>query len=176
MPRARRITVPALAAALALVAAAPAAAAPELAPLIQQGWKKRGAARFEFLIWTVYDAELWTPGGAAPTLGAPMALALTYRSDFTEAELVKSTVEELARIQDPSPAAFARRFDGCFGDVSDGARVTAVAEAPDRIAVYRDGARRCAVEATNAARRFLGIWLGENTRDRGFTRRLRGER
>lgn len=165
----------ALMAAPALPSIAQAETRPELAALASEGWATRGAARLNVLIWSVYDAEYWTPGGAAADLGEPMALSLTYRRDFTEDELLESTEEELARVGDQDARNFAMKFNSCFGDVVEGSRITAVAEGPDKVAFYRDGAPRCEVTETDAASRFFAIWLSSKSRDQSFTRELKGE-
>ncbi|SEO19211.1 hypothetical protein SAMN04490248_102190 [Salinihabitans flavidus] len=155
---------------LCMLIALPATAAAEpLAP--------RGAATVRALGIPLYKAELFTRGGAAFSWQAPFALRLTYHRGFSTRQLTRATAQELRRIEGPraDQAALVTKLDACFTDVARGDRIIARAEARDRVTLRRGDAAPCIVEHPGAARRFLGIWLSEQSRDPEQTARLRGE-
>ncbi|TQV69578.1 hypothetical protein FIL88_06710 [Aliiroseovarius halocynthiae] len=153
-----------------LLVTAPIAACAQSAPQLP-GSSLRGEATFRYLGFPLYDARLFTPGGAALDWAKPFALELRYRRNLTQFDLVESTMRELKR----TGGAIDVR-DGltrCFKDVRKGDRFTAVAKAKNTIGFWLNGQATCTLDHPNISRRFMEIFLGEKTRSKSFTRALK---
>jgi hypothetical protein len=122
-----------------------------------------GCSDYRFLLWNFYRAELWSDAEALP--GNAFGLALTYRTDFTREELVKSSVEEMSRISRRPEQAFAEasaELKRAFRDVAKGDRITAWRAGPNKLQLYLNGQETGLL--TREVDLFLAIWLGEETR------------
>jgi hypothetical protein len=151
--------------ALSLAAAGPAGATAiptELQGLVSTP-RPAGCSEYSFLLWDFYRAELWSDASRLP--GDAFALSLTYRTVFTRAQLVDSSVAEMARISGQPEAAFAaarQEMTEVFRDVTPGDRITAWRAGPDRLRVFVNGHETGAL--TREVDLFLDIWLGHDTR------------
>lgn len=125
----------------------------------------------------LYDAALYTERGARFSWQVPMALELAYRREISRERLVAATQSELERIEGRrrDHPILLGKLGRCFRDVDPGDRVLAVARADDRVDFWFNGARLCEVRHENLRKRFLGIWLSDNARSVGLSRRLRGQ-
>ena len=141
-----------------------------------QAWAHTGSASVGFLLWQVFDADLWAPDGRFGW-DAPLALSLIYRTDFSARELTDSTIEEMERIAGWQPerlAEFRSEIGPCMTDVGDGDRFTAASPEPDRIVLYLNGEQRCELTEAGLRRAYLGIWLSQNSRFPDESRKLIG--
>jgi hypothetical protein len=135
-----------------------------------------GSGSVGFLFWQFFDADLWATNGRF-SWDQPLALSLTYRTDFSARELTDSTIEEMARINGwPKDrlSGFRSEIAPCMSDVSDGDRFTAASPAPDRIVLFLNGDERCDLSMPGLRRAYLNIWLSENSRFPDQSRRLTG--
>ena len=135
---------------------------PELRDLVNAS-NPASCSEYRFLLWNFYRAELWSDAEALP--GNAYGLVLTYRTDFTREELVKSSVEEMSRISGRPEQAFAEAradFEQAFHDVAKGDRITAWRAGPDKLQLYVNGQETGVL--TREVDLFLAIWLGEETR------------
>jgi len=149
----------------AAVAAGPAGASAMPAELqgLLSAPAPAGCSDYSFLFWDFYRAELWSDAGELP--GDAYALSLTYRTGFTRAELVESSVDEMARISGRPESALAgarQEMAQLFRDVAPGDRITAWRAAPDRLRIFVNGQETGAL--TRDVDLFLAIWLGPETR------------
>ncbi|NNE79872.1 MAG: hypothetical protein HKN18_06315 [Silicimonas sp.] len=136
------------------------------------GAEERGKATYRFLGLALYDARLFTPGGAEFSWSADFALELTYLRALSEYDLVEGTLREMKR-NGGRPNLDAALYR-CFDDVEKGDRFLAVTNGPDRVGFWLNGTQTCWLDGPGITRRFMEIFLGDNTRSRSFTRRLRG--
>ncbi|MEX0306414.1 MAG: hypothetical protein AB3N12_03405 [Ruegeria sp.] len=132
----------------------------------------RGNATFRFLGLPLYDAKLYTPGGAAFSWNADFGLQLTYRKNLKQKALVESTLEEMARQGNPAPTE--AQLQTCFQAVSKGDSYLAIAQGPNSVSFWRNGSKTCTLTNPGITRSFMSIFLGDNTRSAAFTRSLRG--
>ncbi|WP_424988373.1 chalcone isomerase family protein [Microbulbifer sp. S227A] len=137
------------------------------------GAELRGEAVFRLFGFPLYRARLYTPTGAPLDWGRDFALELTYLRDLSRGDLTESTLRELERTGGALPLR--RQLDRCFADVRSGDRFTAVSQGQDRIGFWLNGQRTCTLQHPRIKTRFMAIFLGDNTRSPGFTRKLRGE-
>lgn len=133
----------------------------------------RGEATFRYLGFALYDARLYTRSGARFDWNTDFALELTYRRNLTERDLVEGTLQELERTGGALPLR--DQLGKCFSDVKKGDSYTAVSKGPDSLSFWLNGKRTCTLAYPGIKDRFMGIFLGENTRSRRFTSLLRGE-
>ena len=156
---------------LSLLAAFGLAEASDVSTLLP-GAELRGEATFRFLGLPLYDARLYTPGGAPLDWEKDFGLKLTYRQSLSEYDLVEATLREMQR-NGGRP-----RLEGpltrCFEDVAKGDSFLALSEGPNRLGFWLNGAQTCWLDHPGIKQRFMEIFLGDNTRSQSFTRRLRG--
>ncbi|MCT4559000.1 MAG: hypothetical protein N4A61_13195 [Pelagimonas sp.] len=137
------------------------------------GAELRGVATFRYVGFPVYKARLFTPSGAALDWRKNFALELTYLRKLTEYDLVESTMRELERTGAALPIR--DQLTVCFRDVRRGDRFLAVSKGPDQIVFWYNGNRVCTLSHPQIKTRFMAIFLGDNTRSKPFTQRLKGE-
>lgn len=132
-----------------------------------------GSSTFRFLGLPVYDARLYTPGGAPFNWNQEFGLKLTYRRSIAQKALIKSTLDEMVRQGNPPPTA--AQLQACFQAVSKGDSYLAISKGPDKIGFWRNGSRTCTLSSPGITRAFMSIFLGSNTRSANFTRQLKGQ-
>ncbi len=133
----------------------------------------KGSATFRFLGVPIYDAKLYTPGGAAFSWSDDFGLQLTYRKNLKQKALVESTLEEMARQGNPAPTQ--AQLEQCFQAVSKGDSYIAISEGANKVGFWRNGQKTCTLSYTGAKRSFMSIFLGDNTRSASFTSQLKGQ-
>ena len=151
-------------AALLFAVAAPASAAPppELRDRVQST-RPAGCADYRFLLFRIYHAELWTDSARLP--GRRFALSLTYRRRFTRAELIRSSIAEMARLSgrpEKSFGAARAELEKAMRTVRKGDRYTAWRSRPDRVEFFHNGRPTGAL--TQDGDLFLAIWLSPQSR------------
>lgn len=134
--------------------------------------KLLGSSTFRFLGLPIYDAKLYTPGGAAFSWNEDIGLQLTYRKNLAQKALVESTLDEMARQGNPAPTE--AQLEVCFQTVSKGDTYLAISEGPDKVGFWRNGDQTCTLSSPGIKRSFMSIFLGNNTRSARFTRQLKG--
>lgn len=136
------------------------------------GAEQRGAATFRLLGLPVYQARLFTRGGAPLDWGQDFALELTYQRKLSQTDLVEATLREMRRLGQAAPGR--ARFEACFQGVAPGDRYLAVSEGPDRIRFLRNGRSACTLSQPGIKHGFMSIFVGPNSRSPRFTRALLG--
>ena len=136
----------------------------------------RGAATFRWLGLPLYTARLFTPGGAAVDWSRPVALQLTYARDIKRQSLVDATVSELERLEGSQAdhAVIGQKLSPCFRNVSEGDQFVAATRGRDEVVLFFNGNKTGSTSHDNLGRRFLDIWLSDNSRSPSQSRKLRG--
>ncbi|WP_158585632.1 chalcone isomerase family protein [Pseudooceanicola sediminis] len=134
-----------------------------------------GQARFTWLGIHIYDAALWS-SAARFDWAAPMALQLTYAMGIDGDDLLDTSMDEIARVEGPSAdlPQLKQQLARCMGTVDSGDRYVAASDGDDHLRMWLNGRQTCDVSHPGIKRRFLGIWLGDDTRSPRLSRRLRG--
>lgn len=135
--------------------------------------KQIGSATFRFVGLPLYDAKLFTPGGAPFNWTEDFGLQLTYRKNLAQKALVESTLDEMVRQGNPAPTQ--SQLEACFQAVSKGDSYLAISEGPDKVGFWRNGTQTCTLSNPGIKRSFMSIFLGDNTRSASFTRQLKGQ-
>ncbi len=162
-----------IALALALMAIGPLPAQATTVASALSGAELRGSATFRFIGFPLYEARLFTKGGAPLNWDADFGLELKYLRNLSESDLVEGTMRELTRTGPALPLR--RALERCFRNVSKGDRFVAVSDGQDRIGFWHNGKRMCTLAYPQIKTRFMAIFLGDNTRSKSFTRKLKGE-
>ncbi len=166
-----------LAAVLALMAS-PAFAAPAEVSHAIPGAQQVGAARYQMLTMSLFDAELYSASGVF-TWQQPFALSITYQRAFSAQMLTNRGLHEMAQRGGGTVAQLEPlrpRLLACFADVSRGDRITGVATGPNSARFYYNGRPRCEIEWPGFRRAFFSIWLDARGGQRAFSEQLRGGR
>ncbi|WP_050605178.1 hypothetical protein [Ruegeria sp. 6PALISEP08] len=132
----------------------------------------RGSATFRYLGLPIYDAKLYTPGGAPLNWSEDIGLQLTYRKNIKKKALVNSTLDEMDRIGRSTPVR--DQLDRCFKSVTKGDSFLAVSNGPDNVSFWLNGQKTCTMSYPGIKRSFMSVFLGENTRSASFTQKLQG--
>lgn len=131
---------------------------------------------FTWLGLKLYDASLYTPNGGAFSWQSPMAIELTYARKLPRSKLVNATRDELKRLEGDRadhPAILAD-LNRCLRDVVRGDRFTAVARNAASVDLFFNGSKTCTLKQASIGKRFLNIWLSENSRSASASRKLKG--
>lgn len=146
-----------------LIAPANAAPAPaEVAAAIPNA-HKIGTGTLGFLWYDAYRATLWA---AEPEWNAekPFALSINYGMDFSTADLVDRTLEEMKRTNAPVDVTIYRAgLEKAFPPVAAGHSITGIFTPPARTDFYHNGAPTYTINDAEFAKLFFNIWLGETT-------------
>jgi hypothetical protein len=137
------------------------------------GAEVRGTATFRFLGVPLYEAQLYTQQGKPLDWKSDFGLQLTYLRNVSEQNLVDSTMVELERTGAPLPVR--KQLEQCYADVRKGDAYLAISNGDDAIGFWLNGTRVCTLSHPAIKMRFMAIFLGDNTRSKSFTRRLKGE-
>ncbi|MDA7965384.1 hypothetical protein [Ruegeria sp.] len=155
---------------LALLAPAGLAASPLSNHLSDP--KLLGSSTFRFLGLPIYDARLYTPGGAPFNWSEDFGLELTYRRNIKKMALIDSTLEEMDRQGNSLPIR--SELESCFQTITPGDRYLAISQGPDRVSYWFNGKMACTIAHRGIKRAFMSIFLGDRTRSASFTRQLKG--
>jgi hypothetical protein len=137
------------------------------------GAELRGEATFRFVGLPLYEARLFTEGGAPLDWSKDIGLELKYLRNLSEFDLVDGTMREFKRTGTALPLR--GQLEGCFDNVRKGDRYVAVSSGQNEIDFWHNGKRMCTLAYPQIKNRFMAIFLGENTRSKSFTRKLRDE-
>ena len=157
---------------LLATAPAPALAQSNVAAAALPGAEVRGTATLRFLGLPLYQARLFTVGGAALDWNQDFGIELTYLRNLTQYDLVEATLREFKRTGSALPLE--AQLNTCFDAVNKGDRYLAVSNGADKVGFWRNGIRTCTLTHPQIKTRFMGIFVGDNTRSRSFTRKLTG--
>ena len=133
----------------------------------------RGSATYRYLGLPLYNAQLFTPGGAPFSWSSDFGLELQYRRNITQKALINSTLDEMQRIGRPAPVR--DQLQTCFKAITKGDRYLAVSDGPDKVSFWLNGAKTCTMSYPGIKRSFMSIFLGDNTRSASFTQKLKGQ-
>lgn len=140
------------------------------------GMEKVGAASFSWLFWRLFDAELRSSKSSFDW-DRPLALSITYRTNFSSEELTRATLEEIGRVTTWEPSrieALREPVARCMADVATGDTFTAISEDGASVRLYLNRDYRCTLTAPGLKRAYLGIWLSERSRYPKQSLALRG--
>lgn len=124
-----------------------------------------GQGRAQVLIWEVYHAKLYAPGGVYQ-YNKPFALELEYLQELQGRKIADHAVSEMRRLgyrNEMKLAAWHDRMSRIFPDVIPGSRVAGVYAPGGATIFYEDGRQVGAVEDPAFGKAFFRIWLDART-------------
>lgn len=136
-----------------------------------------GAARMRVLLWDVYDARLFAPGGEWRA-GRPFALSLDYLRDLKGDAIAARAIEEIRNQGFADEVTLARWFDlmsTIIPDVGPDTELLGIADADQNTLFLRNGKLIGRIDEPAFTRAFFDIWLSEATSAPALRQRLLGE-
>lgn len=137
------------------------------------GAQMRGQATYRHLGFQLYDARLFTKGGAPLNGAQDYALELIYKRTLSQNALVEGTLREMKRIgKDLPPRA---QLEACFQNVNTGDRYLAVSRGPDQLSFWRNDRQTCTLKQKDIKTGFMSVFLSDQSRAPRFTQKLLGQ-
>ncbi|MFP4098777.1 MAG: chalcone isomerase family protein [Alphaproteobacteria bacterium] len=135
-----------------------------------------GQGRLSFLIWNIYDAQLYAPQGRWEQ-GKPLALKLSYLRSITGKEITDSSIKEIRNqgINDQQKLdRWYMQMGEIFPDVEKGEVLTGIYTNSGETIFYKDTKEIGRISKPAFGKAFFGIWLGEETSAPRLRRQLLG--
>lgn len=142
-------------------------------------WVQVGGGTMRWLGFELYEASLWTHGGAPWHPDRPYALRIEYRRAISSERLVSVSLDEMARLGFDAPQQLARwktELERAFPSVAAGDVIVGVARPGQGAAFFHRGALTAEVRDETFARAFFAIWLDARTREPALRTQLLGGR
>jgi len=133
-----------------------------------------GTGRLSYLVWDVYDATLYAPGGEW-LQDQPFALTLGYLRDLKGDAIAERSVKEMRKQGLDDEATLQRwqaAMEAIFPDVSDGTRLTGIYQADASTRFFLHDEEIGHIRDPEFGRWFFGIWLAESTSAPSLRRQL----
>ena len=133
-----------------------------------------GRGKFSRFGFSVYEARLWAPSGRyVPHL--PFALSLTYQWSIESARIVKSSLDEMAKLGVPIDAypQWRDQLARVLPDVAAGDTLTGVYQPGEGAIFYHQGKSTGRID-DSLARAFFAIWLDPRTSEPSLRQALLG--
>ncbi len=135
-----------------------------------------GAVQMTFMLWKVYIATLYAPGGAWQE-DEPFALSLAYQRKLRGKDIAKRSVKEMRGQgfdDELKLAAWHEEMQKIFPDVDENTTLTGVRDARGHAVFYHNGVRVGIIEDPAFSYWFFGIWLHEKTSEPALRKKLLG--
>ncbi|GHA44386.1 hypothetical protein GCM10008927_06500 [Amylibacter ulvae] len=165
--------MPRLITAILLVLALPHLAMANSVDAVFAGAEKIGESTFRALGRPIYNARLYTQNGRAFDWNQDFALLINYQRNISQKDIVETTLREMKRMGSRPPID--NQLRNCFSAVGKGDQYLAVTDGPNQVSFWRNFKPVCTLINPQIKRRFMSIFLGENSRSAKFTKELRGE-
>lgn len=129
-----------------------------------------GQGEMRFMMWNVYNAELYTAKDTpCGDLTYAHALKLTYKMNFSGADIASRSVKEMRGLKDDATtdeillAAWHKEMRALFPDVKEGDAITGVYVPDEEMKFYLNHDLIGAISDKRFGKKFLAIWLSEYT-------------
>lgn len=161
---------------LSMIGATPVCAAEHISSYIPDA-KTVGQGRMTFLLWDVYDAILYAPGGKWHE-GDPLALTIHYLRNLDGDDIARRSIEEI-RAQgfkdEIRLATWFGQMQKIFPDVTVGESLTGILTKSGETVFLRDGQEIGRIRDPDFGKAFFGIWLNQSTRAPELRAQLLGQ-
>lgn len=130
--------------------------------------QKVGSGQYNYWLWHLYDAELYSPNGRFVDYqqSAPLQLTLTYARNISKTEFIDATLDQWKKLQPSQVAAhkrWAAELELLWRDVKKGDRLTASLQADGIIQFYFNDQLLGSTSDAAMGPAFFDIWLSEAT-------------
>ncbi|MDP2204999.1 MAG: chalcone isomerase family protein [Alphaproteobacteria bacterium] len=137
-----------------------------------------GGGRLTVMVWDVYDAALFAPGGVYSE-EKPFALRLSYLRKLEGRKIADKSSEEIRRQgfgDEIKLAIWHRQMRSIFPDVQKGTSLTGIRRKDGSVAFYHNGKMAGVIDDPDFAPRFFAIWLAAGTSAPALRSALTGRR
>lgn len=139
-------------------------------------FKVVGEARFEYLFWDVYQAQLATPSGTYQFGNHPTKLTLTYLRDFAAKDIIKATNEQWQHLgKKEIISKYDAQLAALWPDIKKGESLSFITDENGIGTFYFNGKELGAIEQNGFADNFLAIWLDADTSEPQMRKQLIGQ-
>ena len=124
-----------------------------------------GQGRVQVLVWNVYDAKLYAPGGVY-TDSKPFALVIEYRQELKGRQIADHAVSEMRRLgykDEVKIAIWHDRMIRIFPDVVSGSVVTGIYTPDGPTTFYENNKHVGRIDDPAFGKEFFRIWLDART-------------
>lgn len=142
------------------------------------GMEQVGKASLSKLVFHVYDATLYAPGGKYDP-AKKHALELTYQMGFDSKEIVDRSISEIKHAQSVSPEQekqWREELGKVIPDVKDGDRIQALATPGKSILFSHNEKTTGTLTDKTLVEPFMNIWLGSKTTEPTLRKKLIGSK
>lgn len=140
------------------------------------GAQQIGQAGFTRFGFSIYQAQLWAPGGSYLP-DAPFLLSLTYARDIRRSQIVQASLDEMQKLGAPDAlqAQWRADLEAVLVDVKEGDTLSAIYRPGQGAEFYYQQTKRGVIDEA-LARYFFAIWLDERTSEPDLRLSLLGRR
>jgi hypothetical protein len=108
-----------------------------------------------------------------------LAIIINYQRDFAKDDLIKRSIEEISRANEIKDKTLLKNYqtklEEIFFDVKKGDRKTAFFDPKNGVKLYFNGKFAGAIKDLIFAKRFIDIWLGDNSAYPQMTKDILGK-
>ena len=143
-----------------------------------QSLRPVGQGEMSWLWFKLYDATFYSHSGRYQPGDYPQALMLTYARAIARQDLLSATADEWQRLglgNETQRQLWLQQLAAFWPDVVAGDRLTFYVDAQGLGHFWWQEKSIGSVADPQFSAAFLAIWLADNSRDPGLTRRLRGQ-
>nr|WP_275074599.1 chalcone isomerase family protein [Pseudoalteromonas ostreae] len=139
-------------------------------------FKVVGEARFEYLFWDVYQAQLATPSGTYQFGNHPTKLTLTYLRDFAAKDIIKATNEQWQHLGKKEIInKYDAQLSALWPDIKKGESLSFITDENGVGTFYFNDKKLGVIEHRGFGDDFLAIWLDVNTSEPQMRKQLIGQ-
>jgi hypothetical protein len=138
--------------------------------------KAIGKARFNFVLWHVYDAVLYSSTDEF-SFEKPFALELNYKRKLYGEKIAESSAEEIRNLgfsDEVKLAGWYSQMQKIFPDVENGTSITGIYQPNGATVFYKNSEKIGEVSDIEFGKWFFGIWFDEKTSQPEFRKKLLG--
>lgn len=134
-----------------------------------------GSGSMKWLFVNLYNAELYSADKANPK-HFPLALKITYQRDIKASHLVKATQKEWQRLEinETKTQKWSDNLSELWPDITKNDNLIFSVDKSGEGVFLHNGNKLGAISDPEFSRKFLDIWLSENTREPKLRKSLLG--
>lgn len=134
-----------------------------------------GSASFKYLLFNVYDAELYSEGEFS--FDKPFALKLTYKRNLKGYDIAKRSIKEMKKLglEDKDKIySWGEKMKYSFPNVKENTVLTGYYYPNDKSKFTKDNKEIATIDDSDFGKWFFGIWLDKKTSRPDFRKKLLG--
>ena len=125
-----------------------------------------GKTTLKYFLFKLYDISLWGEKEKF-SYDQKLAIYIEYNMNFDKDELIETSVEEIARInnlKEENLGNYKTKLQQIFVDVKKGDTKTAIFDPKNGLKLFHNNKLKGQIKDLIFAKRFIDIWLNKNTR------------